>query len=177
MSKICKLSCVIAVLILFMGTANAQSKSVGCTFCFAGTGITYEYDMGKGSFVELQLRAETSSMFIYDRPLPGLSASFTWNMIFASMKSRNGNTINLFAGPGLAAGAVEDMKAARGLFFGLKGRIGGECEFQRKVNISICLSPVIGAHFRKREGMMTMLPYRFGLLNSIMPEVGVKYAF
>ena len=56
MSEICKLSCVIAVLILFMGTANAQSKSVGCTFCFAGTGITYEYDMGKGSFAELQLR-------------------------------------------------------------------------------------------------------------------------
>lgn len=164
---------------LFMGRSDAQSKTVGSTYSFAGIGVVYEYVIDDDTFAEFQLKAETAPvLFTFGTEMPGISASFTWNMVFASTESRNGNTISFFAGPGAALGISEDIKGPAGLFFGLKGRIGGECTFlSRNVSLSVSLSPVLGAHIRKERDMITMLPYKFGLLSAIMPEIGIKYAF
>lgn len=164
---------------LFLGRADAQSKAVGSTYSFAGIGVVYEHTIDEDSFAEFQLKAETAPvLFTFGTETPGISASFTWNMVFASAESRNGNAVLFFAGPGVAIGTSEDIKGPAGLFFGLKGRIGGECTFSsRNVSLSVSLSPILGAHIRKERDMISMLPYKFGLLSSIMPEVGIKYAF
>lgn len=172
-----KILCMIMAAALWMGVAGAQSKSAGCSFCFSGIGITYEHQTDADSFMEMQFRAETYSMFRYGELLPGLSASLTWNMIFARTEVRNGSIICFFAGPGIAAGICDDLKAKKGAFFGLKGRLGGECTFPRRVTISMALAPVLGAHIGMRDGTTSMLPYKLGLAYSLMPEVGIKYAF
>lgn len=162
---------------LFTSVACAQSKSIGCTFCFAGMGLVYEHQTDTDNFAEIQLRAETYSMFRYGHLVPGISASFTWNTVFARAEVRNGNVISFFAGPGIAAGFAEEFKPGHGMFFGLKGRIGGECTFPRRVTISMAVAPVLGAHINTIEGMAALLPYRLGLAYCLMPEVGIKYAF
>lgn len=177
MHKTGKIWCLILATILSMGIADAQVRSVGCTFCFAGVGIAYERHAGADSFIEMQLRTETYSMFRYGELLPGASVSFTWNMIFARTEVRNGSIISFFAGPGIAAGICDDLKAKDGMYFGLKGRIGGECTFPRRVTISMALAPVLGAHIGMSGKTVSMLPYKLGLAYCIMPEVGIKYAF
>ncbi len=169
--------CIISICTLFLDIIQAQPKSFGPTFSYAGVGIVYEHDIDDRSFAEIQIRMETSSMYTKRENGAGASASFTWNMVFAEMEARDGNIINFFAGPGVMAGLTGDIMNRRGLMLGLKGRIGGECSFRRNVTVSLSISPVIGLHLGVREGMLSMLLYRTGLLYSIMPEVGVKYAF
>ncbi len=177
MAKYSKISCFILLCILSLSEAYAQKKAVGATFSYAGTGIVYEHETEGNSFMEMQLRMETSAMFMSKSGIPGVTASFSWNMIFADAESRDGNRIVFFAGPGATVGWTHDMMDRPGLMFGLKGRVGGECTFGRKVCISLCLSPVLGLHMSERNGMMNMLLYKTGLLYGIMPEVGIKYAF
>ncbi len=169
--------CIISICKLFLGEIQAQPKSFGPSFCYAGVGLVYEHCIDDRSFAEIQLRTETAGMYAKRENGAGLSASFTWNMIFAEMEARDGNSINFFAGPGVMAGVTGDIVNRRGLMLGLKGRIGGECSFRRNVTVSLSISPVIGLHLGVREGMLSMLPYRTGVLYSIMPEVGIKYAF
>ncbi len=162
---------------LFLSEAYAQRKSVGSSFSYAGIGLLYEHELDDKSFAEIQLRAETSALYADRRNGTGFTASFSWNMVFSEKQVRNGNRIVFFAGPGIMAGITGDVKNGNGLMIGLKGRVGGECTFRRKVAVSLSVSPVIGLHMGAREGMINMLLYRTGLLYTIMPEVGLKYAF
>ncbi len=162
---------------LFLGETHAQKRSVGTSFSYAGTGLVYEHVIDGNSFTEIQLRMETSTLFSNALRNAGVSASFSWNMVFADIQARDGNRIDFFAGPGAMIGLAEDIKSRTGLVFGLKGRIGGECTFNRNVRVSLCLSPVIGVHLGVRDGMLNMLLYKNGLLYGIMPEIGIKYAF
>lgn len=168
---------VILALLMAADAACAQSRALGCTFSYSGIGVSYEYGMDDGSFIDAQLRAETATNFTYGSRVPGISASFTWNMIFASRESVKGNCIRFYAGPGLALGTAEDLNAVGGMFFGLKGRVGYECIFPRKIGLSMSLSPVLGAHLKREKNSVIMLPFKMGLLYGIMPEVGIKYAF
>ncbi len=169
---ICTLICT-----LFLGELHAQPKSIGSTFSYAGVGLVYEHEIDESSFAEIQLRMETSSVFHHRLFKPGAAASFTWNMKFAEMESRDGDRIIFFAGPGAALGFTEDMYIRRGLMFGLKGRVGAECTFDRKISVSLSVSPVLGVHLAMHEGMLNMLLYKIGLAYTIMPEIGIKYAF
>jgi len=94
-----------------------------------------------------------------------------------SWLSANGNPISFFAGPGAAIGVVSDYHQERGLFFGLKGRIGLECFFSRKVSISVSINPILGTHMVIKDDAVQMKYYKYGLLSSILPEIGIKYAF
>ncbi len=165
------------VCILSMSEAHAQKKAVGTTFSYAGVGLVYEHHTDDQSFMDIQLRMETSSTLENRRNSPGVSASFTWNMVFAEAIARDGNRLTFFAGPGAMIGYGDDIKAPNGLIIGMKGRIGGECTFKRKISISLSVSPVIGLHMSARNSMMNMLLYKTGLLYGIMPEAGIKYAF
>ncbi len=160
-----------------MGGLHAQSKSVGSTFSYAGIGLVYEHGIDDKSFAEIQMRMETVPLYASRKNGAGISASFTWNMVFAEHTARGGNKVSFFAGPGAMAGIAGDMLNGRGFMLGLKGRVGGECTFLRNITVSMSVSPVVGIHLGVREGMLSMLLYKTGLLYSIMPEVGVKYAF
>ena len=172
-----KIICVILTMSLFLNAADAQTRSFGTTFSYGGSGFIYEQQADDGDFWGVQLRAETTSMFSSRSYFPGISASFMWNIVFATVESRNGNMIRFFAGPGVSAGHSHDVMRGKGFFFGIKGRVGGECTFSRNIAVSLSLSPVLGAHFDRRDGMVSMLLFRSGILYGIMPEVGLKYVF
>ena len=157
--------------------AYAQPKSLGTSYSFSGMALSYEHYLTNDSFAEISLKGETGEMFMGRTEIPGVSASFTWNMKIYDWTSRNGNTVSIFAGPGLTAGWGEDLKKPSGGFIGLKGRVGGECSFNRKVIISVSISPVIGTHAVLLEDSIRMTYYRNGLLGAVIPEIGIKYRF
>lgn len=172
-----KISCAVLLALSLANETHAQSRAVGASFSYAGVGLVYEYDVSEDTFAEIQFRAEMSEVFRSMAPFPGVTASWTWNMYFAQVRSGNGNGIRFFAGPGVIAGFTPDMRAPYGALFGLKGRIGGECRFERNVSISVSISPVLGAHVSMRDGMPHMKLYRNGLPYGAMPEIGIKYMF
>ena len=167
-----------AALTLLSFTAYAQPKSLGAAFTFSGIGMTYEHlHKNEASFAQVSLTAETSELFLYRTNHPGISASFTWNFIFRKWKTSEDNEVSLFAGPGATVGYGPDFKIADGLHFGLKGRVGIECNFNRNVVISVSASPVLGAHIAFEEGYLSMKYYKNGLIYSIIPEIGIRYRF
>lgn len=169
--------CSLILAISYPDEIIARERSVGGTFSYAGSGIEYAQEVDSKNFTTFQIRMETSSMFRSSTGRPGISASAFWNIVFYELVSDNGNNVRFYTGPGIAAGAANDGKSPFGLFVGLKGRIGGECSFPRKITISLSISPMIGGHFTNRNGMVSMLPYRTGLTQGVQPEVGIRYVF
>ena len=108
---------------------------------------------------------------------PGISAAFTWNLVFAQIESRNGTPLRFYAGPGFAAGISKDMDAPSGLFIGLKGRVGLQCLFERRINVSVSLSPILGIYMTPKDESILTRAYRHGLLQTILPEIGISYSF
>lgn len=155
----------------------AQPRTLGAAFSYNGIAVSYEHVLSEDCFIMTDLRAELGEVFINRTDIPGLSASVTANFILKSWLSANGNPINLFAGPGAALGLVSDYHLDRGLYFGLKGRIGVECFFSRKISISASLNPILGTHMVIKDDAVQMKYYKYGLLSSILPEIGIKYAF
>lgn len=160
-----------------MAVSHAQPRTVGGIFSFSGTGIIYEHDLNEDCFIEADIKAETGELFLNRSGVPGISASFTSNFILMEWKSRNDNTIYIFAGPGVSVGKSNDFHKENGYFFGLKGRAGIECMFDRNIALSISLNPVIGSHIAFLEDHAEMNFYRNGLMNIIMPEVGIRHTF
>lgn len=170
--------CIMLIVTFFLDVAHAQEKSVGATFSYAGTGLEYVTSKDSRHFSQYQVRLETSGIFWSDRGTPGISASAFWNIVIAEKKSRNDNTVRIYAGPGFSAGYGGDLKNhPSGIFFGLKGRLGAECSFPRRVTISLSISPMLGGHFSMRDGMINMRLYRTGLCYALMPEAGIRYNF
>lgn len=172
-----KISFVILMTSLFLGGINAQEMTIGATFSYAGTGISFQNNVNEDTFIEVQLRAETAHMFGSLCDNPGVTVSATWNMIFSELTSPDGNRVCFFAGPGIAAGFADDIHFHKGLVFGLKGRVGCECRFKRNITLSGCVSPVLGAHVIMKDGMPCMLFYKTGLMSVVMPEIGIRYNF
>lgn len=177
MKKIVSILCVLCVTSLFLSEAFAQERSLGATFSYAGTGLDYVRFTDTRHFAQYQIRMETTSLFWSDRGKPGISASAFWNTVFARIESRNDNIVRFYAGPGVCAGYSEDIMKPSGVFFGLKGTVGAECSFSRGVAISLSISPMLGGHFRMKDGMLNMRLYRGGLCYVFMPEAGIRYIF
>ena len=163
--------------LIYMGAAHAQPRALGADFSFSGVSLVYEHSMNDECFLNFSLKSELPEVMMNRTDNPGISASVTSNFILASWKSRNDNDISVFFGPGISIGSTYDIKEDLGWFFGLKGRGGVECIFSRNVIISVALSPVIGAHLILLEDSLKMQYYKYGLLYSIMPEIGIKYRF
>ncbi len=156
---------------------HAQPKAIGTSYSFSGLGITYEHHLGSDCFINADVRAEMAALFIDRKNDSGISASVSCNFIIKEWKSRNDNTISIFAGPGIALGLSQDLYKEMGYFFGLKGKIGTECRFDRNISISIALNPVLGSHVIIMDEHIEMKYFKNGLINTILPEIGIKYTF
>lgn len=167
----------IAFSLIAISGLSAQPKSAGVSFSLGGISASYEHVIDSESFVDIGLKAECTDMFFGNSTFPGITASVTWNMVFATKESCNGNEIRFFAGPGMTFGAGHDLLRLPGVIIGLKGRIGAECEFDRNMTISVSLNPVIGTHIQKFEDYIDMRCYRSGLISTFLPEVGIKHRF
>ena len=160
-----------------MHYADAQPRSAGTSYSFSGIGIEYEHDLRKDCFINADIRAEMLALFMDRNHTPGISASFSCNFIIREWESRNSNVISLFAGPGVTVGLANEFRKDYGMFFGLKGRVGAECRFDRNVAVSICLNPILGSHLSIVDEVIEMSYYKNGLINTILPEIGIKYTF
>lgn len=163
---------------LFLDEIHAQSRSIGATFSIAGTGLEFVQTIDSRHSAQYQMRMETANMFLSTRGKAGISASAFWNTVISQIQSRNNNTIQFYAGPGICIGYSGDRKNhPTGMILGLKGRIGAECCFERGVTVSMSISPMLGGHFSRKDSMVNMRLYRLGLLYGIMPEVGIRHNF
>ena len=161
----------------YLHHADAQSKAAGGSFSLNGAGISYEHILDGGCFLNADIRAELGNHFIDSDRKPGVSLSLVSNFILKEWKSDNGNPVRFFAGPGITAGMAHDLRKEYGCFFGLKGRIGMECLFSRNIAISLNFSPVIGMHMTLKDDYLVMKYYKYGLIGSAIPEIGIKYLF
>jgi hypothetical protein len=177
MKRIVFISYIVLVTALFSDGICAQEKSFGATFSYAGTGFDYMRYIDSRHFAQYQIRMESASLLWAGHGKAGVSASAFWNSVFAQIESRNGNTVRFYAGPGISLGYSEDFTYRSGLIFGLKGNIGAECHFARGVDISLSIAPMLGGHFRRKEGMVNMRLYRSGIYYALMPEIGIRYNF
>lgn len=168
---------VIAGLILSLGTLSAQPKSVGLALSLTGAGLTYEHSVEYDNFISVDLAIDTDDFMWSRSEYPGGRLSLVWNLVFAERTSQYGNKISFFAGPGVMAGYVTDLNNTSGGVFGMKGRIGMECTFKRSIIVSASLSPALGCHITSSNEEVRMRLYKSGLIQSIVPEIGIKYAF
>ncbi len=166
-----------AVLILSLGVSYAQTKAVGASFSIMGAGLSYEHYIETDEFISLDLYLDADDFMWLRADHPGASLSLSWNMVFAEKTSDYGNKVTFFAGPGIMAGYVTDLNNIPGAAFGLKGRLGMECRFKRPVTLSASFSPVIGCHITSSNADIRMRLYKSGLLQLIIPEIGIKYSF
>ena len=163
--------------VAFGPAAHAQKNSIGTSWAFSGIGLTYERNVSPEAFAQIAVKAEMTETFLGKALYPGISANFTWNLVFAQLESRNGTPLRFYAGPGFAAGISQDMMSSPGLYFGLKGRVGMQCVFERRVNVSVSLSPILGIHVTSTDENIMTKVYRNGLLQAVMPEFGISYRF
>lgn len=172
-----KIFAVITGLILSLSVTNAQSKALGLAFSVTGVGLSYEHHAESDNFLTLDLGIDADDYMWSRSEHLGGSLSLVWNMVFAERKSQYGNIMRFFAGPGVMAGYVTDLGNVPGAAFGMKGRIGMECKFQRSIVLSASLSPILGCHLTTRNDEIRMRLYKSGLLQTIIPEIGIKYSF
>lgn len=168
------LSCIAACASVVV--SHAQPKAVGGIFSFSGIGIIYEHALNESCFIEADIKAETGEFFMGRADVPGFSASFTSDFILKDWKSSDGNAVSIFAGPGISVGKSNDYKKGNGYFFGLKGRAGIECIFDRNISVSMSLNPVLGSHLILMGDHAELKYYRNGLMNIVMPEIGIRYS-
>ena len=173
----------IAMTMSLLGKAYAQEHSIGSSWSFTGMGVTYEQPMKDNTFIHVGAQLEMSEMFLGRTTKSGGSVNFTCNDIIRCITSRNGNDILFFAGAGAALGYSKDCRFRRnqmtyhGYFFGLKGRAGVRIEYDRNVNITAALAPVLGMHLSQKDETVMMRYYRYGLLQTLMPELTISYRF
>lgn len=177
MKRTASILCILLASTLFLSKAFAQERSIGASFSYAGTGLDYVQFTDSRHFAVYKFRVETMSLYWQNQGSAGVSASAFWNTVFSQVESRNGNTIRFYAGPGVSIGYSEDIMAPAGVIFGLMGSIGAECSFPRGIAISLSLSPMLGGHFKRKDGMVNMRLYRSGLCYGFMPEAGIRYIF
>ena len=174
------LTCLISVLITGMTSicASAQPQSIGITSSFRGFSISYDHKLkNNDSFLEMSIMADTEEFFLFRSDHPGVSASVNWNIIFKQWLTSEGNTMSLYAGPGATIGYGKDFKTEDGLHFGLQGRLGIKCDYNKKISISACITPIIGSHMTFDDRYVSMKYFRNGIQYALVPEIGIKYRF
>ena len=177
MKSVKKIILIIAGLCFSLGIMNAQSKALGLSFSVTSLGLAYEHFVESNNFVIIDLAIDTDDYMWSRSDHLGANMSLVWNIVFAERLSKYGNKVSFYAGPGIMAGYVTDLNNMPGATFGMKGRIGMECCFKRSIVLSASLSPILGCHITSKNDEIKMRIYKSGLLQTIVPEIGIKYAF
>ena len=169
-----------AILLMTFSAAKtaAQNNVVGTTWSLSGIGLVYERHIDEATFATVGLQTEMKDAVFGINPDLGFSASFTWNLVFATVNSRNDLEVKFYAGPGAAVGYGSDGRTNRDIFFGLKGRVGARCSFDRNIDLAVGVAPVLGLHRYVGQNKNAILKcYNNGILQTLMPEIVIAYRF
>ena len=158
----------------------AQPKAIGIRIGATGTDISYQHSFSTDQFIALDAGLDLG--YGVSGKLGG-RISGTYNFIWAKPKWTKKGTWNIYAGPGLSAGWVQDrvvIKAgeersnafADGLVIGAVGQVGIDYRFEIPLQLALEVRPCIGMHFADK----TISFYDNGFLGFI-PALAIRYSF
>ncbi len=159
---------------------EARPRSAGASFSFNGSGIVYNHNVGKQSFLEVSAVLDYPLVILSETHSPGIKARCIYNFCLGNPSS----DLVWFAGPGLAAGYAHDSGTGLmngpfkyGIIAGICANFGFEYSFDVPVSISLCISPVLASHFTSANNVVGMHLFTSGLLFSLTPQLNICYAF
>lgn len=156
--------------------AQDKVKAAGAEFSLTGIGINLQLNAKDNSFHSISAEMDMAKAFMGMSRMPGIRASYVIDFVF-SAASYNNFGVRWFAGPGFTAGYVQDMDADFGIMAGICGNAGVEFTFAVPVILSLSFSPVLAAHTSAKGSSLALEIYRYGLLQTISPRLGIKYDF
>lgn len=168
---------------LILGTciAAAQPRAMGLRAGVSGLKASYQHSVNNKGFIGADLGVDLG----YNASCnPGAKFNVTYNFIWAMPAWTHRGTWALYGGPGIFAGAAEDLAAqysageisgsikSHGFTAGLSFQIGLEYEFRIPLHISLEVRPCFGIHTNKHQTGF----YDNGLLGFV-PSLAVRYLF
>lgn len=171
---------VIILLISCCAISYAQPKALGLRGGASGTAVTYQHYLSHEKF--LSVDAGVDFGYSVSGKL-GALVNGNYNFIWASPKWTKKGTWNIYAGPGISTGWVEDrciikngeQRAnyyTRGFMLALSGQVGIEYNFRIPLQLSLEVRPCAGLHLANKSVSF----YDNGLLGFI-PSLGIRYTF
>ena len=160
---------------------SAQPRAMGLRAGACGIEASYQHKLNNKRFIGADLGLD----FGYNcSGNPGARFCTTYNFIWASPAWTEKGTWTLYGGPGLFAGAGEDLMAIRvgdeiagsinkhGFVAGLALQFGLEFKLRIPLHISVDTRPYFGVHINKDQTGF----YENGLLG-FAPSLAVRYMF
>ncbi len=189
---------ILAVLILSVSlaaTAGTRPRAMGIRTGAGGIGASYQHGINMNQFIQGDMALDLG----YNaNGRPGITATATYNFIWARPVWSSKGTWSLYSGPGISLGAVNDLVPYQigdditgfednGFMIAAAVQVGLEYEFTFPLQLSVDIRPCFGIHannghmrspatgktvdFQGKTGF-----YDNGLLGFI-PSISVRYRF
>lgn len=158
----------------------AQPRAIGARFGAEGTEVSYQHYLSPEKFLSVDAGVDLGYSLSGNI---GARINGTYNIIWARPQWTKKGEWNIYAGPGVSTGWVEDRCVIKngeerandftqGFMLALAGQVGVEYTFEFPLQLSIEVRPCLGLHFTDKPVSF----YDNGLLG-FLPCLGVRYAF
>lgn len=160
--------------------ANAQPRALGLRGGATGAEISYQHSFAGDQFLSIDVGIDPG--YNVKGSLGG-KVTGVYEFIWARPRWTKKGSWNIYAGPGLSAGYVDDrivIKAgteranafSRGYMVAVTGQVGLEYNFEIPLQLSLEVRPLVGLHISKNHIGF----YDNGLLG-FAPSLAIRYTF
>lgn len=170
-------------IILLMGMmlySFAQPRSIGTLVGATGAKVSYQHSLNADQFISIDAGVDLG--YNASGHL-GAKVTGAYNFIWARPKWTTKGSWNIYAGPGISAGWVEDRGVikigeerantfSKGFMIAAVGQVGIEYNFSFPLQLSLEVRPSIGIHMIEKSISF----YDNGFLGFI-PALGIRYNF
>lgn len=169
----------LAVLLLSQGPLAASGRdggrgvSVGGIQSPKGVGFCADFGHGPEAFSSLALTADLIDILDGTASTPGVKLTYHHNLV---VKAWDGDKYTLYAGPGVTAGRVRDLRNHLGLMAGLSGDAGLRVQCLHSIAVSLEWQADFALQFKNRYKPDLSL-YRAGFSRSYYPYLRIQYCF
>lgn len=152
--------------------------SAGLYNSVKGFGPAVEFQLKSGSYCDICIIADTYDVFFNEVRQPGIRGSFYYNTNLIKWEQRFCD-IELFAGPGVFAGYGRDASREPGFYFTLNANGGFRFVLRPDITFIVSLELGLGLHLGhdNLQSYNKLHLYKYGILNSWMPQLTVLYTF
>lgn len=160
--------------------AEAQPRALGARLGASGADISYQNKFSDDQFLSLDMGLDLGYSI---RGSLGGKVTGVYEFIWARPRWTKKGSWNIYAGPGISAGYVDDrivIKAgeeranafSRGYMIAVAGQVGLEYNFEIPLQLSLEVRPLAGLHISKNHFGF----YDNGLLG-FAPSLAIRYTF
>ena len=171
---------VMTLLLCLALAADAQPRSLGVRIGAGGVEASYQHGFTEEQFLSLDLGLDLGYSV---RGSLGGKVTGVYEFIWARPRWTKKGSWNIYAGPGISAGYVDDrivIKAgeeranafSRGYMIAVAGQVGLEYNFEIPLQLSLEVRPLVGLHISKNHIGF----YDNGLLG-FAPSLAIRYTF